>query len=154
MRDELRKIQSGVLVSDKARNPGVGYFASYGQQTPKQDGSLSSTPDVTSPNMSATSAPLSRLGKDASSESLSLNEANASGSANNKEDEAINFEYLRNVIMQFLENKEMRVRSPMSTGTGLVGSDLLAQPHLVTVLGVILHFTPQELRRVSSKVNS
>ncbi|POW17945.1 hypothetical protein PSTT_00150, partial [Puccinia striiformis] len=44
------------------------------------------------------------------------------------EDEAeLNFEYLRNTLLQFLEHKEMR-------------------PHLVRVLGVILHFTPQEIR--------
>ncbi|CAH7672405.1 hypothetical protein PPACK8108_LOCUS7214, partial [Phakopsora pachyrhizi] len=43
-------------------------------------------------------------------------------------DEAeVNFEYIRNTLLQFLEHKEMR-------------------PHLVRVLGVILHFTPQEIR--------
>lgn len=50
------------------------------------------------------------------------------------EDEAeLNFEYLRNTLLQFLEHKEMR-------------------PHLVRVLGVILHFTPQEIRRLAAKV--
>ncbi|PLW38963.1 hypothetical protein PCANC_20292 [Puccinia coronata f. sp. avenae] len=51
-----------------------------------------------------------------------------------EDDEAeLNFEYLRNTLLQFLEHKEMR-------------------PHLVRVLGVILHFTPQEIRRLASKV--
>ena len=43
--------------------------------------------------------------------------------------------YLRNVILQFLEHKEMR-------------------PNLVRVLSVILHFTPQELRRLHSKISA
>jgi hypothetical protein len=42
-------------------------------------------------------------------------------------------QYLRNVILQFLENKEMR-------------------PNLVRVLSVILRFTPQELRRLNAKL--
>ena len=50
-----------------------------------------------------------------------------------KSDEEINYEYLRNVILQFLEHKEMR-------------------PNLVRVLSVILRFTPQELRRLNAKL--
>ncbi|KAG9314425.1 hypothetical protein JVU11DRAFT_5222 [Chiua virens] len=46
--------------------------------------------------------------------------------------EDINYEYLRNVILQFLEHKEMR-------------------PNLVRVLSTILRFTPQETRRLMSK---
>lgn len=42
-------------------------------------------------------------------------------------------QYLRNVILQFLEHKEMR-------------------PNLVRVLSVILRFTPQELRRLNAKL--
>jgi len=49
------------------------------------------------------------------------------------DDAELNFEYLRNTLLQFLEHKEMR-------------------PHLVRVLGVILHFTPQEIRRLAAKV--
>jgi hypothetical protein len=44
-------------------------------------------------------------------------------------------QYLRNVILQFLEHKEMR-------------------PNLVRVLSVILHFTPQELRRLNAKLTA
>ncbi|EFP91108.1 uncharacterized protein PGTG_16970 [Puccinia graminis f. sp. tritici CRL 75-36-700-3] len=51
----------------------------------------------------------------------------------NDNEAELNFEYLRNTLLQFLEHKEMR-------------------PHLVRVLGVILHFTPQEIRRLASKV--
>ena len=71
----------------------------------------------------------------------------------NKEEEEVNLEvslfrrsgwrkkadgcvqYLRNIILQFLEHKEMR-------------------PNLVRVLSVILRFTPQELRRLNSKLLS
>lgn len=52
-------------------------------------------------------------------------------SPNNDED--VNVEYLRNVILQFLEHKEMR-------------------PNLVRVLSTILRFTPQETRRLIAKV--
>lgn len=48
-------------------------------------------------------------------------------------DEEVNVEYLRNVILQFLEHKEMR-------------------PNLVRVLSTILRFTPQETRRLIAKV--
>ncbi|KAH9082079.1 GRIP domain-containing protein [Lactarius deliciosus] len=48
-------------------------------------------------------------------------------------DEDVNVEYLRNVILQFLEHKEMR-------------------PNLVRVLSTILRFTPQETRRLIAKV--
>jgi hypothetical protein len=44
-------------------------------------------------------------------------------------------QYLRNVILQFLEHKEMRA-------------------NLVRVLSVILHFTPQETRRLVAKAGS
>ena len=43
-------------------------------------------------------------------------------------------QYLRNVILQFLEHKEMRA-------------------NLVRVLSVILHFTPQETRRLVAGVS-
>jgi chromosome segregation ATPase len=49
------------------------------------------------------------------------------------EEEEVNLEYLRNVILQFLENPQMR-------------------PNLVRVLSVILRFTPQELRRLNAKL--
>jgi hypothetical protein len=44
-------------------------------------------------------------------------------------------QYLRNVIIQFLEHPHMRRQ-------------------LVQVLSVILHFTPQELRRLNSKLTA
>ncbi|KAJ2931149.1 hypothetical protein H1R20_g5940, partial [Candolleomyces eurysporus] len=56
-----------------------------------------------------------------------------SSTSTNKNEEEVNLEYLRNVILQFLEHKEMR-------------------PNLVKVISIILHFTPQETRRLMAKV--
>ncbi|CAL1695430.1 unnamed protein product [Somion occarium] len=109
LRDELRKVQSSAALLEKQRNPGVGYWAS------RPD----SSSDLRSPRSSVSDLP---------------SQGSRPGSpATVKSDEEVNFEYLRNVILQFLEHKEMR-------------------PHLVRILSTILHFTPQETRRVISKV--
>lgn len=83
MREELRKVQSSAALLERQRNPGVGYWASRqdlnGDKSPR-----SSIDGRDSP---------SRPGSPALSQS----------------DEEINVEYLRNVILQFLEHKEMRV---------------------------------------------
>lgn len=99
LRDELRKLQSGVLLSEKQRNPGVGYFASpsFSLATP-QTTSAASIP--LSPSVSEAGTP-TRTGSVSS-------EMNRMDSASNG-DEALNFEYIRNVILQFLERPEMRV---------------------------------------------
>ena len=101
---------------DDQRNKGVGYFASYSGDSPSQ---------VSSPPLHATDA------NGSMSSSISL--ANESQRTSLSNDEALNFEYLRNVILQFLDRPEMR-------------------PHLVSVLGLILHFTPAEQRRLAAKV--
>ncbi|GAA6047637.1 hypothetical protein JCM3770_001601 [Rhodotorula araucariae] len=122
LREELRKLQSGVLLSEKQRQPGVGYFASFSQQsTPVLSGAAGSSTTSLAP-----SPPLASTPTDASAPTLAV--ANPNGNA----DEAISYEYLRNVVLQFLERPEMR-------------------PHLVQVLGVILQFTPAELRRLAAK---
>lgn len=111
LRDELRKLQSGVLLSEKQRNPGVGYFAqSSNQNTP------------TSPTLSEVA--LSSRRESESGEMLNKGDASTSG------EEALNFEYIRNVILQFLEHPGRRTQ-------------------LVSVLGIILHFTPAETRRLT-----
>ncbi|SGY72402.1 BQ5605_C005g03168 [Microbotryum silenes-dioicae] len=112
LREELRKLQSGVLLSEKQRNPGVGFFSSFNQSSTSvaTDGTLQSPPIGSSPSTIST----------------------RSGPAPIGDDEALNFEYIRNVILQFLERPDMR-------------------PHLVGVLGVILHFTPAESRRLAAK---
>lgn len=160
LRDELRKIQSGLLVSEKARNPGVGYFANLGKDRTAAD-SATGTPNTSSPDLSSAVSPslsASASATNASADNLSLNEASVKRGSTDKEAEAINFEYIRNVILQFLEHKDMRV-SLQFLFSGMVFDKeaqhvTLRQPHLVSVLGVILHFTPQELRRVSAKAAS
>ncbi|TDL28723.1 hypothetical protein BD410DRAFT_712431 [Rickenella mellea] len=111
LREELRKVQSSAAILERQRNPGVGYWA---RENPS-DARLSSSSSSDLP--SRVSSP--RVG------SPELPQA--------KDDEEINLEYLRNVILQFLEHKEMR-------------------PHLIKVLSIILRFTPQETRRLVAKV--
>ncbi|KAI0704949.1 hypothetical protein BC835DRAFT_1403872 [Cytidiella melzeri] len=108
LREEMRKVQSSAALLERQRNPGVGYWASKGE----------STTDLRSPTSSTSDLP---------------RETTRPGSPSTKSDEEVNYEYLRNVILQFLEHKEMR-------------------PHLVRVLSTILRFTPQETRRLVAKV--
>ncbi|KAI0673501.1 hypothetical protein C8Q78DRAFT_967782 [Trametes maxima] len=110
LREELRKVQSSVALLEKQRNPGVGYWASRNESTSEIRSPRSSVSDLARETPSRPSTP-----------------------STIKSDEEVNFEYLRNVILQFLEHKEMR-------------------PHLVRILSTILHFTPQETRRLVSKV--
>ncbi|KAK7064160.1 mediator of RNA polymerase II transcription subunit 5 [Favolaschia claudopus] len=103
LREELRKVQSSAALLERQRNPGVGYW-SRESATSDPRNSMSSVSDsrVASPTLSVPPK---------------------------QEEEEVNLEYLRNVILQFLEHKEMR-------------------PNLVKVLSIILHFTPQETRRL------
>ncbi|KAI0660441.1 hypothetical protein C8Q70DRAFT_913478 [Cubamyces menziesii] len=110
LREELRKVQSSVALLEKQRNPGVGYWASRNESTSEIRSPRSSVSDLARETPSRPSTPTAV-----------------------KNDEDVNFEYLRNVILQFLEHKEMR-------------------PHLVRILSTILHFTPQETRRLVAKV--
>ena len=81
LREELRKVQSSVALLDRQRVPGVGYWSSA--NAPEIKPSLPSQ----SPGSSRSDSPVTKSG-----------------------DEDVNLEYLRNVILQFLEHKEMRVR--------------------------------------------
>ncbi|KAF5390176.1 hypothetical protein D9757_002861 [Collybiopsis confluens] len=110
LRDELRKVQTSAALLDRQRNPGVGYWTSRGESDP---------PASVSPDTVASSVPSGRPSTDKP--------------PNRNEEEEVNLEYLRNVILQFLEHKDMR-------------------PNLVRVLSIILHFTPQETRRLIAKV--
>ncbi|KAL7341974.1 hypothetical protein BJY59DRAFT_31307 [Rhodotorula toruloides] len=154
LREELRKLQSGVLLSEKQRHPGVGYFSSFSQQSapsvaplPAAGASTTSLASTiggpASPPLSATSPPASISG-------------GLAGGAKANGDEALNFEYIRNILLQFLEKPEMRVRSLVSASASrppASTSDTFTrlQPHLIQVLGVVLHFTPAELRRLAAK---
>ncbi|KAJ7706097.1 hypothetical protein B0H17DRAFT_919676 [Mycena rosella] len=111
LREELRKVQSSAALLERQRNPGVGYWTSRAD---------SAAPD-TRTSMSSTTSSDSRVASP------------APPAPPKNEEEEVNLEYLRNVILQFLEHKEMR-------------------PNLVKVLSIILHFTPQETRRLVAKV--
>ncbi|KAK7694843.1 hypothetical protein QCA50_002031 [Cerrena zonata] len=111
IREELRKVQSSAALLEKQRNPGVGYWAARSESTTDLRSPRSSVSDLPSQERS------SRPGTPTAARS----------------DEELNVEYLRNVILQFLEHAEMR-------------------PHLVRILSTILRFTPQETRRLISKV--
>jgi len=108
-------VQSSVALLEKQRNPGVGYWSSVSQRTDEEvNGSAPSRTSMSSDR--------------------SLPSQNTSpGEQENKTEEEVNLEYLRNVILQFLEHKEMRA-------------------NLVRVLSTILRFTPQETRRLMAKV--
>ncbi|KAJ3546976.1 hypothetical protein NM688_g5452 [Phlebia brevispora] len=108
LREELRKVQSSAALLERQRNPGLGYWAAKSEGT-----------EARSPTSSVSD--LIKESPRPSSPSTSMS------------DEEVNFEYLRNVILQFLEHQEMR-------------------PHLVRILSTILHFTPQETRRLVAKV--
>ncbi|KAJ3502953.1 hypothetical protein NLJ89_g8655 [Agrocybe chaxingu] len=118
LRDELRKVQSSAALLERQRNPGVGYWT-----TRVVEGNGHTSPAVESrTSISSPSDSTSRASSPA-----------PSTAASTKAEEEVNLEYLRNVILQFLEHKEMR-------------------PNLVRVLSIILHFTPQETRRLIAKV--
>ncbi|KAF4572848.1 hypothetical protein EYR36_007358 [Pleurotus pulmonarius] len=106
LREELRKVQSSAALLERQRHPGVGYWSRQDSPSTESRTSVSSE----TPSRTASPAP-----------------------SQSKSDEEVNLEYLRNVILQFLEHKEMR-------------------PNLVKVLSIILHFTPQETRRLIAKV--
>lgn len=90
IREELRKVQSSAALLEKQRNPGVGYWAARSE----------STADLRSPRSSVSDLP---------SQETSSRPGTPTAS---RSDEEVNVEYLRNVIIQFLEHKEMRVCLP------------------------------------------
>ncbi|KAL1408193.1 hypothetical protein Q8F55_004998 [Vanrija albida] len=114
LRDEMRKVQSSVQLLERQRNPGVGYWGASGGAEP----AAAAVPPVATPPAPSSEAP-----------------SGSASPAPSRDEEEVNLEYLRNVILQFLEHKEMR-------------------PNLVRVLSVILRFTPQELRRLNAKLNT
>ncbi|KAG8767582.1 hypothetical protein FRC15_005570 [Serendipita sp. 397] len=144
LRDELRKVQSSAALLERQRNPGYGYWASpnpraqnagfvYGETA----GASSSNVDLSrSASNGRPSTPVS-----AGTPKQSVEGASSTGSARSSTEvttsapaeDDVNLEYLRNVIFQFLENEKMR-------------------PNLVRVISVILKFTPQETRKLMSKV--
>lgn len=94
MREELRKVQSSAALLERQRNPGVGFWSA----------SRDSAPESPRPSSPASSSTPPRNGTPRA--------GSPSPSTNNEEE--VNLEYLRNVILQFLEHKEMRVRGANS----------------------------------------
>ncbi|GLB36220.1 putative mediator complex subunit Med5 [Lyophyllum shimeji] len=90
LREELRKVQSSAALLERQRNPGVGYWTSR---------STDSNPTASQASVNSTS---SEAGSRVTSPEPGIREKNTAN------DEEVNLEYLRNVILQFLEHKEMR----------------------------------------------
>jgi hypothetical protein len=91
----MRKVQSSAALLERQRNPGVGYWTSRQAQ---------SSVDVRTSISSNSSDVPSRPGSPQPAVSPVKNE-------DAKNEQEVNLEYLRNVILQFLEHKEMRVSS-------------------------------------------
>ncbi|KAG6911908.1 hypothetical protein DXG01_000155 [Tephrocybe rancida] len=93
LREELRKVQSSAALLERQRNPGVGYWTSR----PAESNPTASQVSVNSPSSGTASR-------------VSSPDPNSGQKTRN--DEEVNLEYLRNVILQFLEHKEMRKLFP------------------------------------------
>jgi len=89
LREELRKVQSSAALLERQRNPGVGYWTT---RVSENNGPAEPRASLDSPSRTSSPVPSS------------------AASTKNTEEE-VNLEYLRNVILQFLEHKEMRVSS-------------------------------------------
>ncbi|GHJ89725.1 hypothetical protein NliqN6_6127 [Naganishia liquefaciens] len=135
LREEMRRIQSSAQLLERQRNPGVGYWSSSNAGSTPANG----TPGgVTSPGVASSPTGSVRGSVDVSRSGPSTpvgKTGTPAGSQSVQGEEEVNLEYLRNVILQFLEHKEMR-------------------PNLVRVLTVILRFTPQETRRLNAKLTA
>ncbi|KAG8828586.1 hypothetical protein FRC17_007492 [Serendipita sp. 399] len=148
LRDELRKVQSSAALLERQRNPGFGYWASSNPRAPNTGFVYGETTGASSSNVDLSrstsngrpgtpvSAGTPKQDVDGVVRASSPGSARSSieattGGAQGEED--VSLEYLRNVVLQFLENEKMR-------------------PSLVRVISVILKFTPQETRRLMAKV--
>ncbi|KAG8989260.1 hypothetical protein FRB93_003700 [Tulasnella sp. JGI-2019a] len=138
LREELRKVQNSAALLERQRNPGVGYWSSAlpsprmsSPSEPPRSNVTTNGHGALTPNRVSSPAP-SESGSTVRRTSTSSNSTSTNGGTGESE-EAVNLEYLRNVIIQFLENEKMR-------------------PDLVRVLSIILRFTPQETRRLLAKV--
>jgi hypothetical protein len=123
LREELRKVQSSAALLERQRNPGVGYWGASGPRTPLNGATFSdatassSTPDLSRtavatsqgrPGTPGTPASVINGGRAPSVAGSARSSMEVSGSVQGG-DEEVNLEYLRNVILQFLEHEKMRV---------------------------------------------
>ncbi|KIY47015.1 hypothetical protein FISHEDRAFT_46040, partial [Fistulina hepatica ATCC 64428] len=130
LREELRKVQSSAALLERQRNPGVGYWT-----TRTENVAAASSPSLASARPESPRPPSASKSPTPSFTPPSSAMARSASSMSAQDEEAINLEYLRNVILQFLEHKDMR-------------------PSLVKVMSIILHFTPQEMRRLTASLKS
>lgn len=128
-------MQQSAALLERQRNPGVGYWSGKGQ--PNGNGGESPVAQRASESSDVISPPGSPRP--------------SSPAVSQRSEEDVNLEYLRNVILQFLEHKEMRVRSDYFH-LDSPRTQRHLQPNLVRVLSTILRFTPQETRRLIAKV--
>jgi hypothetical protein len=141
LREELRKVQAGILLSEKSRNPGVGYFSSFSQAGSPSASNVNlavgarSPPLPSAPGSAVSQGPTmngavdndSRARRE-STTSLASEGAVARAGGGSSDDEALNFEYIRNVILQFLEHKEMRVSLSIRLWSVSSGKRLTCSP--------------------------
>lgn len=97
LRDELRKVQSSAALLERQRNPGVGYWGTRG------------TGDATTNNGSTSETRVSVSSPSPADVPSRASSPAPSTAGSTKDEEEVNLEYIRNVILQFLEHKEMRV---------------------------------------------
>ena len=101
LREELRKVQSSAALLERQRNPGIGYWST----SPRTNGFTQSAIDLQNPGQP------SRNSVDEGSRTSSPRPSSPTSVTSMKNEEEVNLEYLRNVILQFLEHKERRVSS-------------------------------------------
>lgn len=92
LRDELKKVQSSAALLERQRNPGVGFWA-QGTQS----------------RANVAESPIAENGRASPRPSSPAPSVMSDGGGAASADEEVNLEYLRNIILQFLEHKEMRV---------------------------------------------
>lgn len=133
----------------------MGYFSSYSMSQPS-----TSTLNLSSPGGSdgSRTPPATRMGSmtaiaesERKRNSTSTPVVQRTDSVASAPDEALNFEYLRNVLLEFLEKPAMRVSFLCSRVVVHILIRCVIQSQLLGVMGVILHFTPAELRRLAAK---
>lgn len=105
LREELRKVQSSAALLERQRNPGVGYWAANGSVPPSSSRLVGTPSSERGPILNGSAPP---------SPAPPAEVAPPGGRGSTSSDpsgveEAVNLEYLRNVILQFLENEKMRV---------------------------------------------
>ena len=120
-----------MLNSEKQRPAGVGYFSTMSQSsTPGLTRSSASSTSIASmstigggpvsPPLSASSVTSPPASIDGTVRSVNGSGLSATARADGNAEEALSYEYLRNVILQFLEKPEMRVQLVLAVSPHLL----------------------------------